>query len=147
MKLYFLFLQSFLIKLYFLYLHQFLAIDIINLSSFFLHKSHLFLLKNVTMMIFSQIFINLGTINATLQNTIENSLSECRECLKTAFDSSNVSSGAKVSKGPGRITLTSSQGFRNKMWIEIEKAFAEEIYQNCKQVPHMHKLERKYSHL
>jgi hypothetical protein len=45
MKLYFLFLQSFLIKLYFLYLHQFLAIDIINLSSFFLHKSHLFLLK------------------------------------------------------------------------------------------------------
>ncbi|KAJ3656220.1 hypothetical protein Zmor_015314 [Zophobas morio] len=81
-----------------------------------------------------QIFINLGIINNTLQTTIENSLSECRECLKAAFDYNALSTSSKVSKGPGRITLTSSQGFRNKIWIEIEKAFSEEIYQNCKQI-------------
>ncbi|EFA03811.1 Conserved oligomeric Golgi complex subunit 5-like Protein [Tribolium castaneum] len=81
-----------------------------------------------------QIFINLGTIDATLHTTIENNFSECRECLKTAFDASIVSSGLKTTKGPGRATLTTSQGFRNKIWSEIEKAFSEEIYQNCKQI-------------
>ncbi|KAJ8954370.1 hypothetical protein NQ318_011043 [Aromia moschata] len=79
-----------------------------------------------------QIFINLGTIRSTTDKLIEQNLYECRESLKTAFDTS--SSGTKTKGGPGRVTLTSSQGFRNKIWSEIEKAFTEDIYQICKQV-------------
>lgn len=80
-----------------------------------------------------QIFVNLGTINSTLETTIQNSLNECRDCLKAAFEATTISS-SKVNKGPGRVTLTSSQGFRTKVWTEVEKAFTEDIYQNCKQV-------------
>lgn len=65
-----------------------------------------------------------------------------------AFDVSTVSTGLKTTKGPGRATLTTSQNFRNKVWAEIEKAFSEEIYQNCKQVQNTDYNERLlYFHL
>ncbi|KAJ8951184.1 hypothetical protein NQ314_007724 [Rhamnusium bicolor] len=81
-----------------------------------------------------QIFINLGTIKTTTDNLIEQNLDEYRECLKTAFDINVGGSSTKNKGGPGRVTLTSSQGFRSKIWTELEKAFSEEIFQICKQV-------------
>lgn len=75
------------------------------------------------------------TITSTLDDLIENSLSDCKESLKSAFNITNFSSsGPKTTKGPGRLALTSSQGFRGKIWVKVEKAFGEEIYQHCKQI-------------
>lgn len=76
----------------------------------------------------------MGTIKTTTNNLIQQNLDECRECLQTAL---NVNVGVSVTKnkgGPGRVALTSNQGFRSKIWIELEKLFSEDVYQICKQV-------------
>lgn len=63
-------------------------------------------------------------------------LDECRESLRTAFDPSGGSASGinKKQGGPGRATLTSSQGFRTRVWGDLEKAFSEELYRQSKQV-------------
>lgn len=66
-------------------------------------------------------------------NFIDQSLNEFKDCLKSAFEI-NQSVSSKSKGGPGKVTLSSSQGFRNKLWSELEKAFSEDIYQICKQV-------------
>ncbi|XP_044751811.1 conserved oligomeric Golgi complex subunit 5 [Coccinella septempunctata] len=78
-----------------------------------------------------QIFINLGTINKVLDNLISSTLSECKQSITYAFESA---SNTKSKAGQGRISLSSSQGFRTKIWTELEKAFSEDIHQHCKQV-------------
>ncbi|XP_018320552.1 conserved oligomeric Golgi complex subunit 5 [Agrilus planipennis] len=82
-----------------------------------------------------QIFINLGTVKGVIQNTLDICLHECRESLKTSFDI-NVGSSIvhKSSGGPGKASVGSSQGFRNKVWVDLEKAFGEEIFHQCNQV-------------
>ncbi|CAG9858527.1 unnamed protein product [Phyllotreta striolata] len=80
-----------------------------------------------------QIFINLGTIQSVADNFIENNLHECKESVKQAF-AVNTGVQSKHKSGPGHVSLTSSQGFRNKVWSEVEKAFSEDIYSICKQV-------------
>lgn len=67
-------------------------------------------------------------------NLIQQNLDECRECLQTAFSVNVGGNLPKTKGGPGRVTLSSSQGFRNKIWVELEKLFSEDIYQICKQV-------------
>ncbi|CAG9771942.1 unnamed protein product [Ceutorhynchus assimilis] len=74
-----------------------------------------------------QIFINLGTIKTTIDNLIKQNLDECREILKTNLQ-------VNKSKGAGRIQLSSSQGFRTKIWSELEKSFNEDIFKICKQI-------------
>ncbi|KAK4878939.1 hypothetical protein RN001_007085 [Aquatica leii] len=82
-----------------------------------------------------QIFINMGTVKAATENVIEVSLGECRECLKSAFDTrSGVSSDFSKKPGPGRANLTSSQGFKHRVWVDLEKAFSEELYTQSKQI-------------
>lgn len=83
-----------------------------------------------------QIFINLGTISTSIQNTVDIALAECRESLKTTFDVRvNLDAATiKGKQGPGRAALTSSQGFRTRIWSDMEKVFSDEIYQQCKQV-------------
>lgn len=82
-----------------------------------------------------QIFNNLGTLQETTTNLIEQNLVECREMLKTAFEvNSQVMNPSLKPKGPGKVALSSSQGFRNKIWTELERIFTEDIYQICKQV-------------
>ncbi|KAL3282359.1 hypothetical protein HHI36_005545 [Cryptolaemus montrouzieri] len=76
-----------------------------------------------------QIFINLGTVTKVLDNFLESTLSECRQSIKSAFEITG-----KSKSGPGKINLSSSQGFRTKIWTELEKAFSEDIQQQCKQV-------------
>ncbi|CAH0557010.1 unnamed protein product [Brassicogethes aeneus] len=80
-----------------------------------------------------QIFINLGTIKTISDNFIDQCLNEFRECLKKAFEiSPNASIKSKAA--PGKVSLTSSQGFRSRVLNELEKAFSEDVYQVCKQV-------------
>ena len=55
--------------------------------------------------------------------------------MKIALDMTNGASTINRSKiGPGNMNLSTSQGFREKVWSELEKAFSEEVYQQCKQV-------------
>lgn len=77
--------------------------------------------------------MNLGTINSTTEGVIDHSLYECRESLKMAFEVS-LGTTSKSKGGPGHLNFVSSQGFRNKVWSELEKVFSEDIYQLCKQV-------------
>ncbi|XP_017779416.1 PREDICTED: conserved oligomeric Golgi complex subunit 5 [Nicrophorus vespilloides] len=82
-----------------------------------------------------QIFSNLGTLKSAIENVVSIAAEECRESLKTTFDARvNVDSLANKKAGPGRANLTSSQGFRIRIWADLEKAFSEEIYQQCKQI-------------
>ncbi|KAG5889011.1 hypothetical protein JTB14_033940 [Gonioctena quinquepunctata] len=81
-----------------------------------------------------QIFINLGTIESVTNGLIEQNLHECRESLKAAFGVSSGGISSKSKNAPGHINLSSSQGFRNKVWLEVEKVFSEDFYQICKQV-------------
>ncbi|KAF5281574.1 hypothetical protein FQA39_LY05109 [Lamprigera yunnana] len=82
-----------------------------------------------------QIFINLGTVTSAMDNIIEVSLSECRECLKLSLDTrSNMSNEFPKKPGPGRANLTSSQGFKNRVWSDLEKTFSEELYTQSKQI-------------
>lgn len=83
-----------------------------------------------------QIFHNLGMLNTSLDNFINIALSECRESLKTSFDlTGNLNININANKvGPGKAALTTSQGFRQRVWTDLEKAFSEEIYSQCKQV-------------
>lgn len=77
--------------------------------------------------------MNLGTIKLTTEGVIEHSLYECTESLKMAFEVS-LGTSSKGKGGPGHLNLVSSQGFRNKIWSELEKVFSEDIYQTSKQV-------------
>lgn len=78
-------------------------------------------------------FLNLGTIKATIDNVIDHNLYECRESLKMAFEV-NLGTSMKNKGVAGHLNLISSQGFRNKVWSELEKVFSEDIYQIGKQV-------------
>lgn len=62
------------------------------------------------------------------------SLGECRESLKSSLDTVGPSGAPRPKQGPGRVNLVSSQGFRTRVWADLEKAFSEEIFQQCKQV-------------
>lgn len=62
------------------------------------------------------------------------SLGECKESLKSALDTSSGINQSLKNKGPGRVALSSSQGFRTRIWNDLEKAFTEEIYEQCKRV-------------
>ncbi|XP_050507229.1 conserved oligomeric Golgi complex subunit 5 [Diabrotica virgifera virgifera] len=84
-----------------------------------------------------QIFINIGTIESVANSFVDNNLHECRESLKLALSVSSFAS-SKTKGGPGHINITSSQGFRTKVWSEIEKVFAEDIFSICKQVKFLH---------
>ncbi|KAF5273590.1 hypothetical protein FQR65_LT04588 [Abscondita terminalis] len=82
-----------------------------------------------------QIFINLGTLKTATANVVEVSLGECRECLKSAFDTrSGISAEFNKKPGPGRANLASSQGFKQRVWADLEKAFSEELYTQSKQI-------------
>ncbi|XP_022914460.1 conserved oligomeric Golgi complex subunit 5 [Onthophagus taurus] len=83
-----------------------------------------------------QIFINMGIIKTAIQNAIDISLSECRESLKASFDLNvNITGNLNKNKvGPGKANLSSSQGFRSRIWVDLEKAFSEEIYKQCRQI-------------
>ncbi|XP_050312688.1 conserved oligomeric Golgi complex subunit 5 [Anthonomus grandis grandis] len=78
-----------------------------------------------------QIFINLGTIEPTLETLIKENLNECGDILKMALDSAT---NPVVLVKSGRGQLPSSQGFRQKVWTELEKGFSEGIYKICKQI-------------
>lgn len=80
--------------------------------------------------------MNLGTINDATQKLVDLSLAECRESLKSAFDISSGIAGlsGKTKAAPGRTTATSLHTMRNRVWSDLDKAFSEEIYQQCKQV-------------
>lgn len=78
----------------------------------------------------------MGMLITSLESAINIALSECRESLKTSFDlTGNLNMGTVVNKvGPGRAALSTSQGFRQRVWADLEKAFSEEIYSQCKRV-------------
>ncbi|XP_057656246.1 conserved oligomeric Golgi complex subunit 5 [Diorhabda carinulata] len=80
-----------------------------------------------------QIFINIGTIKSVVDNFVDNNLHEIKECLKLAF-TIPLNTSVKSKGGPGHLNSSSSQGFRNKIWCELEKVFTEDIYQICSQV-------------
>lgn len=74
----------------------------------------------------------MGIIKTTTDNLIEHNLYEYRESIKSAFE---ISVGTSKSKNvPGHISLTTSHGYKNKVWSELERVFSEDIYQICKQV-------------
>ncbi|KAI4465405.1 conserved oligomeric golgi complex component 5 [Holotrichia oblita] len=83
-----------------------------------------------------QIFHNMGMLTTSLESAVNIALSECRESLKTSFDlTGNLNMGTAINKvGPGKATLSTSQGFRQRVWTDLEKAFSEEIYSQCKRV-------------
>lgn len=83
-----------------------------------------------------QIFLNLGTINDATQKHIDLSLAECSESLKSALYVTSGIGGVTVKSKvtPGRTTTTPMHTLRNRVWSDLDKAFSEEIYQQCKQV-------------
>nr|XP_023014138.1 conserved oligomeric Golgi complex subunit 5 [Leptinotarsa decemlineata] len=81
-----------------------------------------------------QIFINLGTVESVLDSFVEQNLYECRESLQSALEATAGSFSTKAKNVPGHVNIPSSQGFRNKIWIEVEKVFSEDFFQICKQV-------------
>lgn len=97
-----------------------------------------------------QIFSNLGSLDFTLNNYIDASLGEAKESLKASLDiSNNNAAQPKTTKGPGRVTMTSSasQGFRSRIWLDLEKSFSEEIYLQCKHMKFLQlKLDEMHSH-
>lgn len=87
-----------------------------------------------------QIFINLGRISNATENLVDIALDECRESLRTAFgvvvpigSAGNIGAGTT---GPGHVAMvnTQSQGFRTRLWSDVDKAFGDEIFQQCKQI-------------
>lgn len=87
-----------------------------------------------------QIFINLGRITNTTETLVGIGLDECKESLRTAFgvgipmgSAGNVGAG---STGPGHVAMVNaqSQGFRSRLWSDVDKAFGDEIFQQCKQI-------------
>ncbi|KAK5645700.1 hypothetical protein RI129_004164 [Pyrocoelia pectoralis] len=83
-----------------------------------------------------QIFINLGTIKTVTGNLTSVCLNECKETLKLALDA-RIGMSADISKkhvGPGRANISSSQGFKSRIWTDLEKTFSDDIYDQCKQV-------------
>ncbi|KAK9869808.1 hypothetical protein WA026_003539 [Henosepilachna vigintioctopunctata] len=78
-----------------------------------------------------QIFINLGSVNKILDNFMDSSLLECKQSIECAFE---IATSNKFKSNTGRVSLTTSQGFRNKIWTELEKAFSEDIHQQCRRV-------------
>uniref|UniRef100_A0A1Y1KUH6 Conserved oligomeric Golgi complex subunit 5 n=1 Tax=Photinus pyralis TaxID=7054 RepID=A0A1Y1KUH6_PHOPY len=83
-----------------------------------------------------QIFINLGTIQSAMESFIDVCLDECKECLKLTLGG-KVGMSTDISKkqiGPGRANMSSSQGFKSRIWTDLEKTFSDEIYLQCKQM-------------
>lgn len=79
-----------------------------------------------------QIFINLGTVKEATQKVVNMSLSECEEILKSCFDSNDGVNTVKIkSTSSGRSTL---QNIKNRLWSDLEKAFSEEMFYQCKQI-------------
>ncbi|XP_045470713.1 conserved oligomeric Golgi complex subunit 5 [Harmonia axyridis] len=79
-----------------------------------------------------QIFINLGTINKVLDDFISSTLSESIQGITYALET--TASGKSKAVQGRNISLSSSQGYKTKMWTELEKAFSDDIYKHCKQV-------------
>lgn len=78
-----------------------------------------------------QIFINLGTVKEATQKIADMSISECEEILKSCLDISGVS----IVKGKsGSSTRNSLQNMKTRLWSDLEKAFSEEIFYQCKQI-------------
>lgn len=63
------------------------------------------------------------------QTAIDGCVDECAQSLRAAFDTT-----CTIKTGPGKATLSSSQGFRTRIWSDLEKAFCDEIFCSCKQV-------------
>lgn len=77
-----------------------------------------------------QIFINLGTIKEATQKVVDMSVSECEEILKSCFD---ITGGVVKTKSStsSRSTL---QNIKTRLWSDLEKAFSEELFYQCKQI-------------
>lgn len=79
-----------------------------------------------------QIFINLGTIKEAIQKVVDNSLSECEEILKSCLD---ITGGTNVVKTKsGSSTRSTLQNLKTRLWSDLEKAFSEELFYQCKQI-------------
>lgn len=78
----------------------------------------------------------MGLETSTIEGLIKQSLDECRESFKLALESglSPTTGAVKLKSGPGKVQLTSSQGFRTRIWSELERCFSDDIYAMCKQV-------------
>lgn len=77
----------------------------------------------------------MGTLQEITTNLVDQNLSECRDNLKFAFEiNAQVTNPSLKGKTPGKLTLSSSQGFRQKIWTELERVFTEDIYQTCKHI-------------
>lgn len=80
-----------------------------------------------------QIFINLGTIKEATQKVVDMSLSECEEILKSCFDITGGTSVVNKSKS-GSTSRNTLQNMKTRLWSDLEKAFSEEIFYQCKQI-------------
>ncbi|XP_060527805.1 conserved oligomeric Golgi complex subunit 5 [Cylas formicarius] len=78
-----------------------------------------------------QVFVNLGTIKNKLEDLIKGYLDDCKDIIKSVL---KISSSNKLKSSGSRITTSTSQEFRNKIWTELENSFADEMYNTCKQV-------------
>lgn len=79
-----------------------------------------------------QIFINLGTIKEATQKLVNMSISECEEILKSCFD---ITGGVGMIKGKsGSSSRNTLQNMKTRLWSDLEKAFSEEIFYQCKQI-------------
>lgn len=79
-----------------------------------------------------QIFINLGTIREASQKVIDMSLSECEEILKSCFDSTGGTSVVKSKSASA--TRNTLQNLKTRLWMDLEKAFSEELFYQGKQI-------------
>lgn len=79
-----------------------------------------------------QIFINLGTIKEATEKVVDMSLSECEEILKSCFD---ITGGISVVKTKSVSTSRNTlQNLKSRLWSDLEKAFSEELFYQCKQI-------------
>ncbi|ERL92500.1 conserved oligomeric Golgi complex subunit 5 [Dendroctonus ponderosae] len=86
-----------------------------------------------------QIFINLGLIKATIDNFMVQNVAECREILKAALETGGSTAVGKPKGTSSRMQLSTSQGFKTRIWTELEKSFSEDIYKICKQMQFLQK--------
>ncbi|KAI4465399.1 conserved oligomeric golgi complex component 5 [Holotrichia oblita] len=79
-----------------------------------------------------QIFHNMGMLTTSLESAVNIALSECRESLKTSFDlTGNLNMGTAINKvGPGKATLSTSQGFRQECGQIWKKRFQKKFILN-----------------
>lgn len=74
----------------------------------------------------------MGTINKVLDDFISSTLSESIQGITYALET--TASGKSKAVQGRNISLSSSQGYKTKVWTELEKAFSDDIYKHCKQV-------------